>query len=96
MIIEENWEFYPDLEGYTTFTTTDTDEENIYFLIYSITQYLCFFDEEFNGDYNVEYVCTIHSPNEPYKVEFITNLPFELFQMYNRIELSLHKKESYV
>ena len=83
MIIEENWEFFPDLEGYTTFTVSDLDEESIMILIYSITQYLCLFDEEYNGDYNIEYVSTIHSPNEPNKVEFITNLPFELFELFN-------------
>ena len=82
MIIEENWEF-KNIDGYTTFTVSDLDEESIMILIYSITQYLCLFDEEFNGDFNIEWVCTIHSPNEPNKVEFITNLPFELFQMYN-------------
>jgi len=83
MIIEENWEFYPDLEGFTVFAVSNIDEENISILIYSITQYLCMYDKEFNGDYNIEYVCTIHSPNEPNKVEFITNLPFELFELHN-------------
>ena len=83
MVIEENWEFFPDLEGFTTFAVSDLGEENIWILIYSITQYLCLFDEEFHGDYNIEYVCTIHSPNEPLKLEFLTNLPFELFELYN-------------
>ena len=83
MIIEENWDFYRDSNGYTTFVVSDLDEEYIIFLIYSITQYLCFFDEEFNGDYNIEWVCTINGPNQPLRVEFITNLPFELFELYN-------------
>ena len=83
MIIEENWEFFPDLEGFTVFKVSDLDEENISVLIYSITQYLCFFDEEFHGDFNIEYVCIIEEPNQQPKVEFLTDLPYELFQMYN-------------
>ena len=82
MIIEENWEF-KNVDGYTIFVVSNIEEENIFVLIYYITQYLCLFDEEFNGDFNIEYVCTIHNPNEPNKVEFITNLPFELFELYN-------------
>ena len=83
MIIDENWEFYKDSNGYTTFTVSDLEEENILEMIYNITQYLCLFDEEFNGDYNIKYFCTIHNPNEPNIVEFITNLPFELFELFN-------------
>jgi len=83
MEIKENWRFFPDLEGYTIFVVSDLDEEYIMILIYSITQYLCKFDEEYNGDYNIEYVCIIEEPNEPNKVEFITNLPFDLFELYN-------------
>jgi hypothetical protein len=83
MIIEENWDFYKDSDGYTTFTVSDLDEEFIMILIYSITQYLCMYDAEFHGDYNIENVCTIYEPNEPLKVEFLTNLPFELFEWHN-------------
>ena len=82
MIIEENWEFFKDLEGYTTFVVSDSDED-LFELLYYITQYLCLFDEEFHGDYNIEWVCTMYAPNALNKVEFITNLPYELFQMYN-------------
>ncbi|MFZ4455990.1 MAG: hypothetical protein ACOYOT_07190, partial [Bacteroidales bacterium] len=71
------------VDGYTTFTVSDLDEENISVLIYSITQYLCFFDEEFNGDYNIEYVCIIEEPNQQPKVEFLTDLPYELFELHN-------------
>ena len=83
MIIEENWEFSPDLEGYTIFTVSDLDEEYIMILIYSITQYLCLFDEEFHGDFNIEYVFIIEEPNQQPKVEFLTDLPYELFELYN-------------
>ena len=83
MIIEENWDFYKDSNGYTTFTVSDLDEEFIMLLTYSITQYLCLFDEFYNEDYNIKWVYTIYSPNEPLKVEFLTNLPFELFELHN-------------
>jgi len=82
MVKEENWKF-KNVDGYTTFAVSDLEEENILIFIYSITQYLCLFDEEFHGDFNIEYVCIIEEPNQQPKVEFLTDLPYELFQMYN-------------
>ena len=83
MVIEENWEFFPHFDGNTIFMANNIDDKYEYELRHLIDQYLKLFSDVYNEKFIVDYIYFTQAPCIPRAKGFWTNLPFELFELYN-------------
>ena len=81
--MEEYWNIYEGEDGNVIFSVKGLNQEYLLLIMGLISRYLSFFDEEFNGDFNIEFYSVINDPNKPLCNEFITSLPYSLYEIYN-------------
>lgn len=81
--MEEYWNIYEGEDGNVIFSVKGLDQDCLLLVLGLISRYLSLFDEEFNDDFNIEFFSVITDPNEPICNEFITTLPFVLYEIYN-------------
>lgn len=83
MVMEEYWNIYEGEDGNVIFSVKGLNQEYLLHIMSLISRYLYLFDEEFNDDFNIEFFSVITDPNEPICNEFITSLPYSLYEIYN-------------
>ncbi|MDD4990973.1 MAG: hypothetical protein PHR83_01965 [Paludibacter sp.] len=83
MIMVEYWEIYEGLDGNVIFSVKGLDQDDLFLIMGLISRYLSLFDEEFNGNFNIEFYSVITDPNAPICNEFYTSLPYSLYELYN-------------
>jgi hypothetical protein len=81
--MEEYWDIYEGEDGNVIFSVKGLNQEYLLLIMGLISRYLSFFDEEFNGDFNIEFYSVITDPNANIFNEFYTSLPYSLYEIYN-------------
>jgi len=88
MVKEENWKFFSHFDGNTTFMTNNIDDKYKYELRHLIDQYLKLFSNVYNEKFIVNDIYITQAPSIPRAKGFWTNLPYELFSLYNLNDLN--------
>jgi hypothetical protein len=53
--MQEYWDIYEGEDGNVIFSVKGLNQEYLLLIMGLISRYLSFFDEEFNGDFNIEF-----------------------------------------